>query len=720
MTEVTISESVTRIEYGAFFNCCALQSIVIPRNVTNIGDNVFGGCSNLQKIISYTTLPKVKLMPKLELNSTVTTGGDSTVRYIKTSAFENCPNLKIHYKKGTRVVKLKTHKQVSEIHDDDKVFVIGGTIFVDGTIYLPNDNDEIPIHPSVKKVFLLIPDEGIDITIFRNPYFKKQTTDLEISTDLKKFGDEAFTFCDGFENVKIPEGVEEIGDSAFKDCEILKKIILPGSLNKLGKCAFFNCSSLKRVKFSAKSSLKKFDDETFAGCKSFTRIIIPEGVKILGDNVFSGCTSRQKIFYWAGANFVDELHSGNSAEIIPYYRFKLPDGVTIASDSVFTTDVDYYFAKTILLKNSTGVVDVKIQSGKDKFASNGYTFKFDGVDTFMVFERETAGSEDDPDDNDAVFALLPDLDELNDVELIAYTEVKSLPPPNIIAGGTCGKNITWTLYKDGTFVVSGTDYMYNYFWQVDSQQVNSPWYVNRTLIKSVLIEDGIISIGDHAFYECENLTNVKIPDSVIYISYGAFHGCTNLTSITIPNGVRIIGEYAFFACKNLTSVTIPDSVKKIYADAFCGCNSLTNMTVPASVELFGVYVFGYCDKLENVTFLCNLDKIPDGTFNSCRSLKSVKLPDGITEIAKAAFKSCTSLTNVNIPDDVTIIGHKAFDNCKSLTSVRLPAHVTKIGYGVFNGCKNLEYIEYKSRMPIDNDTFKAKLRDGNNARLIPY
>ena len=57
----------------------------------------------------------------------------------------------------------------------------------------------------------------------------------------------------------------------------------------------------------------------------------------------------------------------------------------------------------------------------------------------------------------------------------------------------------------------------------------------------------VTSIGERAFYRCENLTSVTIGDSVISIGDGAFFRCA-LTSVTIPDSVTSIGDFAFNSC----------------------------------------------------------------------------------------------------------------------------------------------------------------------------
>ena len=108
-------------------------------------------------------------------------------------------------------------------------------------------------------------------------------------------------------------------------------------------------------------------------------------------------------------------------------------------------------------------------------------------------------------------------------------------------------------------------------------------YMNRTR--------KVMSIGNHAFYHCFDLTSITIPNSVTSIGNYAFMNCSGLTSITIPNNVTSIGRGAFAGCKSLTSITIPNSVTSIGNSAFQGCSGLTSITIPNSVTSIGSQAF---------------------------------------------------------------------------------------------------------------------------------
>ena len=155
--------------------------------------------------------------------------------------------------------------------------------------------------------------------------------------------------------------------------------------------------------------------------------------------------------------------------------------------------------------------------------------------------------------------------------------------------GRCGEDVTWVLDPDtGVLTISGTGEMY---W---GSYYQGSAFGFREDILSVVIEDGVTSIGGYAFRECSNLMSVTIPDSVTSFGEGVFYDCTSLVDVTIPESMTFISRATFSGCSSLTDIEIPDSVAEIGYDAFYGCSSLTNVTIPESV----IYIDSYaCDVL---------------------------------------------------------------------------------------------------------------------------
>ena len=315
--------------------------------------------------------------------------------------------------------------------------------------------------------------------------------------------------------------------------------------------------------------------------------------------------------------------------------------------------------------------------------------------------------------------------------------------PIFAESGTCGENLTLDL-TDGVLTISGTGDMFNY----NSNYSPSPWYSDRSSITTIIISEGVTSIGERAFDGCSDLTSVTIPNSVTSIGYRAFSGCSGLkevhisdlatwckisfgsynanplyyahnlylngsliTDLVIPNSVTSIGNYAFYNCSGLTTITIPNSVTSIGNCAFYDCSGLTSVTIPNSVTSIGYSAFYGCTGLTSVTIPNSVTKIGSDAFYDVFNIayngaatgspwgaKSVNgYVDGYfvySDATKTNLLGCLSNIEgeVTIPNTVKSIGQNAFRGCKGITSVTIPNSVTSIGKDAFSGCTGLKEV----------------------------
>ena len=236
-------------------------------------------------------------------------------------------------------------------------------------------------------------------------------------------------------------------------------------------------------------------------------------------------------------------------------------------------------------------------------------------------------------------------------------------------------------------------------------------------VTSVIIPNGVTSIGNGAFAGCKNLTSITIPSSVTSFGHNAFYNCTSLTSVTIPNGVTSIGGSAFNTCSALASITIPNGVTNIGDDVFLDCTALASVTIPNSVTRIGNGAFYGCTSLTSINIPNSVTSIGYVAFASCTSLTSVTLPNSVTSIGDSVFSDCTALASVTIPNSVTSIGQNAFFGCTSLTSVTMP--VSYIGQTTQIGMSGQVASDYIINALANNDAFvtavanKIKATSGN-------
>ena len=208
----------------------------------------------------------------------------------------------------------------------------------------------------------------------------------------------------------------------------------------------------------------------------------------------------------------------------------------------------------------------------------------------------------------------------------------------------------------------------------------------------------VLSIGNHAFNDCNQLISITLPNTITIIGNSAFRGCSALTSFTIPNNVTSIGNYAFEDCINLTSINIPNSITSIGYAAFTDCT------------LNAVHI----EKLETwckINFIDNPLSYAHHLFLNGMEIKELVIPNTVTSISDKAFINCNSLVAVTIPNSVKSIGKQAFMGCSNLTTVTILNNQISIEQDAFDGCSSLVNITPPNIEPFNTILAKAPYKD---------
>ena len=713
LTSITLPDSVTSIGTMAFYNCTSLTSITIPDSVTSIGYNTFESCSSLTSI----TIPK-------------------SVTSIGSGVFDKCNNLTVYLESGSTLTSnalgVDESKIVSYWNEGNLTWKLdaNGTLTISGTGAMKdyNDNDNrSPIYKnsSVKKIVVEKGVTSIGESAFENC---SSLTSVMIPDSVISIGTSAFHSCSRLPSITIPDSVTSIGNFAFEACNSLSSITLSNNITSIGNWAFHGCSL---TSITIPDSVTSIGAMAFHSCSNLKSITIPDSVTSIESAVFYNCTSLTSITI---PDSVTSIGSYAFSECSSLTSITIPDSVTSIGYDALS---DCSNLKTISLSCKSSLKKSNFGEQADlvsashtlkKTEAKAATCSEDGNKEYWTCEycgKYFLSDDANPETAKAVEqseCMIPAIQHKNATTRGASKPTETAPGysgdrycPDCDAVFEKGytywveDNLTWKLYEDGTLTISGTWKMKNYN---DTDKL-SPVCRNSS-VKKVVIEDGVTSIGDYAFYNCTSLTSITIPDSVTSIGYCAFNTCSKLTSITIPDSVTSIGNYAFKGCSNLSNITLSNNITSIGISVFEGCSNLSNITLSNNITSIGDFAFADCSSLTNITIPDSVISIGDFAFAWCSNLSSITLSNNITSIGNDAFADCSSLTSITIPDGVTSIGNYAFSGCSSLTSITIPDGVTSIGKFAFYGCSSLTAISLSCKSSLKKSDF------GEQADLVSY
>ena len=731
IARVSLPEGLTNICNNAFDQCSNLQSIIIPNTVTSIGYSAFSQCTSLKQV---TLGNAIETIGSHAFHGTSITSITlpSSVTSIEDYAFSYC-------------------KKLTEITIPGSVSSIGNHAF-----QYCEQLSKATIEEGVK---------SIGYNAFQSCY---KITDISLPSSLISIGSSAFSSCSALASVVIPEQITTIEASTFSHCSSLKEVTLPDNLQTIGDNAFYSCSfthidiphSVASLGYSAFSgcdnltsvtlpnSITNIPRNAFSGCSNLTSVTIPEGVITIGCSAFSYCNllnlslpnSLQTIEN--GAEYSDNGAFEGNKNLI---EVTIPDNVTALGA--------YTFEGCTALSRVT-LPDGLLSIGACTFqnCTSLRTISF-GADLLTIgenaFENCSAlSSVAIPDKvsiipeyafyNCSVLSQVSLPKQLATIEVAAFMNCKSLSSIILPEGLTTIEgaafydcNLTNLLLPqslrtigEGVVTIGAATGNYHGVFEKNSnlttitipQSVNtlgSDAFAECTALSQVTLSEGLSTIGARAFYNCSALKAIQLPKSInslvsafshcgleeieipenVLILDGTFYECNKLTKVILPSSLTTIDDNSFYNCTSLTSITLPQTVRFIGSSAFYGCKSLSQINLPQEITTIEGGAFERCSALREMTIPNKITKIASSTFANCGSLVSIFLPRNISTIESYAFEYCTSLTELVLPDSLKSIGdYSCFRGCSALRSLTIPSSVTTLGQYLFEGCISLSSV----------------------------
>ena len=216
-TEVIIPGNVTSIGDYCFSDCIGLASVIMPNSVTNIGYCAFEDCNSLTNVTM-----------------------SSNVANIYSHAFQRCSGL-------------------TTIAIPDSVSILG-----DGVFEGCNELTSVTIGNGLTRIEPITFADCIKLTT------------VAIPNSVTSIGFGAFQSCYGLTNVEIPNSVTNIGEYAFRNDSGLTRVTIPESVVSIGEDAFARCSML-HLALLPRSLEGRVPSSAFEDCASSLQIVFYDG-----------------------------------------------------------------------------------------------------------------------------------------------------------------------------------------------------------------------------------------------------------------------------------------------------------------------------------------------------------------------------------------------------------------------------------------------------------
>ena len=246
-------------------------------------------------------------------------------------------------------------------------------------------------------------------------------------------------------------------------------------------------------------------------------------------------------------------------------------------------------------------------------------------------------------------------------------------------------------------------------------------YCPRGFQGTANIPNGIETISENAFRDCESVTEISIPVWVTKIETAAFYSMGGVTKVTFKGGrdeALTVHASAFAGCTNIESVTFEGydyeeagqydaaitfaNDKNGKSAAFLSSNSKTKLkTVTvgkgAYLTAFSAHMFAGQVNLTTVSVDDDayVGAIRGYAFSDCTSLTAITVPSSVTTVDAYAFSNCVGMTSLTFAPGGTEdldLKDNAFSGCSKLRTIHLPDRLDTFSSSVFLGCSGLTQI----------------------------
>ena len=548
-TEVTLPDATEEIAPYAFYKC-SIKNITFSKNLKDISDYAFSGCSSLIKA---------------DIPDSVEKLGDYS--------FYGCSSLNsISFGKGLKSIGKDAFSSASsklkEILIPDSVESIGESAF-----------------NGCKSAETIKTGNGLTVIPDSAFYNCNAAKNIVLSNKLKTIEKSAFYGGRALLNIDFPATLETIGERAFYGCYALQKIKMPDSLKSLGDYSFMNGRALSSIDFGR--GIEKIGKECFAsmnagysnyGCSAPVKsVYLPASLKSIDRTAFDSCSYLESIFVdknnkkyvstdkgvlidneagelliWPAANKTEEFTIPDTMTSIPADTFEYKKGL-----------------KKVIVPGSVNKVGT--------FAFTGSSVEevvfMDSTNNGLVIANNAFSNAE----NLKSVKLPYGLTELGDGAFDQCENLNNVVLPDTLT--TVGDrvfrdNVSLSSIKMSKSLSQLSDDMFDGCVSLKTLDIGP--------MTEITMNSRTMPFGKGTSLTAVNIDKnnpyCKSIDGVVYDKAGKevlyYPEAKEGADYTVPEGVARVGSKAFSYNNNLTTVSLPSSLKRIGDAAFLGCYNL--------------------------------------------------------------------------------------------------------------------------------------------------
>ena len=708
LTSITIPNSVTTIGDGAFWRCFGLTSVTISSSVTSIESNAFSYCKSLMSITVDSSNPKYD--SRNNCNAIIVTSSNTllvgckntiipnSVTTIGSYAFCYCLGLtsitipnsvtsigrEAFYYSGLTSVTSEIEEPFSIYHD-----VFAG---VTATLYVPAGTrakyqttegwnqftNIVEIEPSVLNdgdTFSATNSDGLTLKyyvisaadkIVSVTSASKTATHISIPAEVNGFrvieiGSSLAQGNTNLESVVIPEGISRITREAFLDCISLTSLYIPASVTSIKPSSFHGCINLREVvvaddnpvydsRENCNGIIETATNTLFFGNRN---TVIPQSVTAIGSFSATG-----------------DVVIPSQITVIGEDAFMFMEGMTSVTIPAGVTAIGKYaFEDCSGLTSVTSLITSPFAIDESVFRNHGHTPSatlYVPVGTKALYET-TAGwnlfpsiveleptVDDDPQtiEVDGIYYKIAKAsDALNGIEQTIYQSDVEVA---VVCEAEKGHEYSGDIVIPSSITYDGKTYPVACVAECAFAEYKG-W--NGKEIRSVVMPNSVVAIGEEAFVESGTLRRVEIPNSVRYIGEDVFGDCESLSEIvSYIQEPFAINNDVFRNIANDATLYVPFGTKALY-EAATGWNRIANIVEmePTEIEVTDISQMDNVIYVEPVEFRPGSETIFSLKMKNTVAIRSfgfdLYLPEGITATPNSSGKPWGSLNYNRVPKD---------------------------------------------------------------------